>query len=80
MGQIELLYEKLCTLTHTLILKKFKNIEKNLLKKIANLQKKLHGSSLFEDISNRVKFRRLKMGDPFDIDDIFKKNDPYLIK
>ena len=65
MCQIELLYEKLCTLKHTLIFKKFQNISKKFAEKICEFAKKfLHGFSLFEVISNRVKFRRLKRGDP----------------
>ena len=51
---MELLYEKLCILKHTLILKKFQNIAKKI----------LHCFSLFDVLYNCVKLRRLMMGDP----------------
>ena len=53
-----LLSEKLCTLRHTLIFKKFQNYAK----KICEFAKKiLHCFSLFEVLYNCVKFRRFQL-------------------
>ena len=45
--KIELLYEKLCILRHTLILKKFQNIAKNFAKKNCEFTKKLYTVFLY---------------------------------
>ena len=45
--KIELLYKKLCTLKHTLILKKFQNIAKNFGKKICEFAKNLYTAFLY---------------------------------
>ena len=56
--KIELLYDKLCTLKHTLIFKKFQNIAKKIAEKICEFAKKIY--ILFEVLYNWAKFRRLR--------------------